>query len=93
MNPLSLDDIASQFYISSGYLCKTFKDITNFTIIEYINYTRVKEAKKLLKTTNTKVADIAMNVGFGSITHFGRIFKQITGNAPLYYRKNENIFP
>ncbi|WP_425314185.1 AraC family transcriptional regulator [Saccharibacillus kuerlensis] len=30
---------------------------------------------------------IARKVGFGSVTHFGRVFKEVTGRAPLFYRK------
>ncbi|HOP73454.1 MAG TPA: AraC family transcriptional regulator [Bacillota bacterium] len=84
---LSLESLAHQFYISPSYLSKIFKRVTNFTFIEYLNNVRVKEAKRLLMETSKKVVEIAEEVGFGSITHFGRVFKEITGNPPAYYRK------
>lgn len=84
---LSLETLAEHFFISASYLSRIFKKVTNFTLIEYINNIRIKEAKRLLIETNKKILDISEEVGFGSITHFGRVFKEITGNSPKYYRK------
>lgn len=84
---LSLPYVAEHFYISPYYLSRTFKDVTGFGFNQYVNSVRVKEAKKLLEETKLKVNIIAERVGYGSITHFGRVFKEITGHPPLYYRK------
>ncbi|NMA83946.1 MAG: AraC family transcriptional regulator [Epulopiscium sp.] len=84
---LTLEGVADQFYISPYYLSRAFKEATGFTFIEYVNSVRIKEAKKLLEQSNLKVKKIAGEVGFGSITHFGRVFKEVTGHTPLYYRK------
>lgn len=86
---LSLHYLADKFYISHYYLSRVFKEVTGFNFIEYLNSVRVKEAKKLLEESTIKVNKVAEKVGFGSITHFGRIFKEITGHAPLYYRKGK----
>lgn len=87
MEPISLNSISENFYISRSYLSKIFKEATTFTLVEYLNNVRIKEAKKLLNKSNLKVTEICEKVGFGSITHFGRIFKEVTGHAPLYYKK------
>lgn len=84
---LSLQYVADEFYISPYYLSHAFKEVTGFGFVEYVNSVRIKEAKKLLEETKLKVYMIAEKVGYGSITHFGRVFKEITGHAPLYYRK------
>ena len=85
---LNLHYLSEQFYISPFYLSRAFKEATGFTFIEYLNSVRIKEAKKLLESSSLKVNKIAERVGFGSITHFrGRVFRKITGHAPLYYRK------
>ncbi|WP_110931922.1 AraC family transcriptional regulator [Paenibacillus bouchesdurhonensis] len=85
---LSLHLLADKFYISPYYLSRYFKKATGFTYVEYVNSVRIKEAKKLLEHSSMKVNLIARRVGFGSVTHFGRVFKEVTGNAPLYYRRN-----
>ncbi|MEK3917618.1 AraC family transcriptional regulator [Paenibacillus sp. FSL H7-0331] len=85
--PLSLKALAEHFHISSYYLCRIYKEVTGFTVIEYVNQLRVQEAQKLLKTTRYSVTGITEKVGFESSTHFGRIFKSLCGLSPLQYRK------
>lgn len=86
---LSLQYLSDKFYVSPYYLSRAFKEVTGFAFVEYLNSVRVKEAIKLLAESNLKVNLIATKVGFGSITNFGRVFKQLTGHAPLYYRKRK----
>lgn len=84
---IDLRETADNFYISPPYLSRIFKEITNYNFVEYINCLRVAEAQKKLRKTDHKIIDIASEVGFGSVTHFGRVFKEITGHQPRYYRK------
>lgn len=88
MEELSLQIVADQYYVSPYYLSRCFKEVTGFTFVEYLNSVRVKEAKKLLMRSPVKVNRIAKKVGFGSVTHFGRVFKEVTGHPPLFYRKS-----
>jgi len=85
--PLSLSGVADIFYISPYYLSRLFKEVTGFNFIEYINLVRVREAQKLLRKSNAKIIEIAQMVGFGSVAHFGRVFKSITSLSPSSYRK------
>ena len=48
-SPLTLDQIAGEFYISKHYLCRIFKAATGFSVMEYIIYSRVLRARKLLQ--------------------------------------------
>lgn len=84
---LNLSMLAEHFLISKYYLSRTFKDITGFTLVEYINGIRTKQAQHMLKTTTYNVTTISQKVGFDNQTHFGRVFKAITGSAPLQYRR------
>ncbi|MNO21230.1 Arabinose operon regulatory protein [compost metagenome] len=83
----SVNDIAKRFYISPSYFCKTFRDSTGFTFTEYLNNILIKEARALLVGTGLKVSQIAEKIGFDNMTHFGRVFKEITGLSPLKYRQ------
>ncbi|WP_274651155.1 AraC family transcriptional regulator [Paenibacillus humicola] len=87
MQELSLHGVADKFYVSPYYLSRFFKEATGFTFVEYVNSVRIKEAKKLLEQSSMKVRLISKKAGFGSVTHFGRVFKSVTGHTPLYYRK------
>lgn len=86
-SPLTIDMICQTFYISKSYFCKLFKEVTGTSFIHYLNEVRIKEAKVLLLTTQSKVAALAVELGFNSSTHFGRTFKEITGYSPRDYRK------
>ncbi|ASA25187.1 helix-turn-helix transcriptional regulator [Paenibacillus donghaensis] len=88
---LTLDRLAEHFYISATYLCRIFKQTTGFTVVEYLNFVRIREAQTLLKQTDWKITRIAEETGFDSIAHFGRVFKQITSRSPLQYRKQIRV--
>lgn len=88
--PLHLDDIAKQFYVSKGHLCRVFKEVTGFGFTQYINITRVKEAENLLRETNWSVTQISEQCGFENFSHFGRVFKKLAGLSPRAYRKLEH---
>ena len=86
---ITLETISEKYFLSTYYFSRTFKDVTGFHFIEYLNNVRIKEAKKLLISSSLSVNEIAMKVGFNSNTHFGRIFKQIVGCSPSAYKKEE----
>jgi AraC-like DNA-binding protein len=82
-----LDELAAQFDISAPYLSRMFKEITGFSLVEYVQLVRIREAQRLLETTQDKVIAIAEQVGFGSLVQFGRVFRQLTKTTPLRYRR------
>jgi AraC-like DNA-binding protein len=87
--PMTLTGMSEQFYMSPYYMSRTFKEITGFTFIEYVNMTRIREAQQLLRESDRKIIDIADAVGFENIAHFGRMFKKLTKQTPHEYRKNQ----
>jgi AraC-like DNA-binding protein len=86
-NKITLGSISEKFYISPFYLSRMFKKTTGFTFIEYLNSLRIREAQQLLKESQLNVSEIADKVGYENQTHFGRVFKKMTGMSPLQYKK------
>ena len=82
-----LDEIAARFYISRPYLTRIFKSVTGFTVTEYLTVCRIRKAKFLLTGTDLSITEIAAQIGFGNITYFEKVFKQMTEHTPLQYRK------
>ncbi len=87
----SLDEICRQFYISKGYLCRIFKDVTGLTVYEYINMRCVKKAQELLMDDEKSIAEISAMLGYKSETHFGRMFKKYTETTPMKYRQKMRL--
>lgn len=86
--PISLETLSKKFYLSSYYICRIFKEVTGFSFNEYLNQVRILEAKKYLQRDDLTITDISFLVGFGSITHFGRVFKKVTHMSPGQYKKS-----
>jgi YesN/AraC family two-component response regulator len=84
---ISLYTTAEKFYISTAHLSRAFKKVTGFTFVEYLSNLRIQKAQRLLTETKLPIADIAREVGYQNHTHFGRMFKLITGSSPRNFRK------
>lgn len=87
---ISTSDVSEVFHINKYYLCKTFKEETGQTPIEYMNDFRVKRSLPLLKSTTESIAGIAETVGFEDANYFSRIFKKIMHMSPMQYRNSQN---
>lgn len=83
--PLSLELLADEFAISSGYFSKLFKKVTGIGVNEYINLSRISVAKELLAQKGKSVTDVAMDCGFNDSNYFAQVFKKITGVSPKKY--------
>jgi AraC-like DNA-binding protein len=84
----------SSFYagranISKGYLCLTFKKQIGLSIIEYLTEHRIQHAIQLLQDTDDKILSIALDSGFGDLSHFNRIFKKLNHLSPSAYRTQQ----
>lgn len=88
---ITLDDLASEFFLSKYYICRVFKEVTGYTVSEYINIHRIQSAKRYLEETDYTIAEIAELVGYGSMAHFEKTFKTYMTISPLKYRKTLNI--
>ena len=84
--PLTLDQIAGEFFISKHYLCRIFKSATGFSVMEYIIYSRVLMARQLLQQ-GISVQQAGEMSGFSDNSHFIRTFGHLTGISPGRYAK------
>lgn len=81
---ISLDKLSGEFFVSKYNLCRQFKQETGFTIIEYINSSRIQSACRILRKEK-QLANLAIRVGFPSQSHFIHTFRRYTGLAPREY--------
>ena len=83
---IALDSVAEYMNISPHYFSKLFKKEMGISCMEYIINLRMKQAQKLLKTTNATVNEIARQVGYSDQGYFSRLFKQRLGISPSSVR-------
>ena len=86
-DPISLEALASRFYVSPSHLCREFKKHTGSTVIQYVNELRILHARWLLLKTPKSVTEISRDTGFANISHFNRTYKAVTGMSPRETRQ------
>lgn len=85
---ISLSSLAGTFYISSYYLSHQFKSVTGYTVVQYIQMIRIKNAQYLLLNSDFKITRIAEIAGFSSFSQFNRVFHKFNGMSPSAYKSN-----
>ncbi|QGQ99403.1 response regulator [Paenibacillus psychroresistens] len=81
------EGIASYVYLNSAYLSRLYKKETGQTLMDYIIYEKMTQAKIMLTESNIKISDICEAMGYDNFSHFGKMFKKQVGIPPQEYRK------
>lgn len=90
MESIALTDIAL-----SGACCKSkcsllFKKYLRDTPIIYVTKLRLRKSLSMLLNSNSSIADIAYEHGFGGASYYCETFKKYYGISPLIYKKNQS---
>ena len=86
-NTISLLKLAKHISTSTHALSQVINENKHKTFFELLGYYRIKEAKELLlKSKSIKVADIAFDVGYNSLSAFNSAFKKETNQTPSQFR-------
>lgn len=83
---ISLDDISNVLHMNKNYICKIFKFATNKTIMDYLNFVRVENAKALIKS-GVSIFQVSSSVGFSSQSYFNKVFRKYILCTPSEYKK------
>lgn len=91
---LTLTNLAKQLNVHPNTLSQVINSKEQKNFFDYINTLRVEEFKaRVIKSENQKytLLFLAHECGFNSKTSFNRNFKNITGQSPTEYLKNNHI--
>lgn len=87
---ISLAELAAQAQLSEYHFARMFKISLAQTPQQYVTERRVALAKRLLAARDAlPLAEVALNCGFSSQSHFGRVFRQVVGLTPGQWRKRQ----
>jgi YesN/AraC family two-component response regulator len=84
---LNISMIGEAFSMTPSYVSKLFKDLAGESLLDYINKTRLVQAKLLLISGKYTVSEISLKVGYNDVNTFHRIFKKFEGITPGRYRE------
>ncbi|MBS6171114.1 MAG: response regulator [Clostridiales bacterium] len=87
---ITLEEAASQLYVSEEYLSSQFKKETGYNFTETVRKYRIEKIKELLRTTKYKMNQIAGLVGYSDPKYMSKVFKEEEGILPTEYRRNSN---
>jgi AraC-like DNA-binding protein len=90
---LTIDDMAQTAMFSKFHFTRMFRELTGTSPGRFLCALRLQEAKRLLVTTDSTVADISSQVGYSSVGTFSSRFKACVGLSPSMYRDNAGFAP
>lgn len=85
---ISLMSIAEEFGFAPAYLSQLFKEKTGENFSTYLERFRIEKACELLKE-DTKINQVAKEVGYNSVYVFRKAFKRNKGMVPSEYKNTE----
>jgi ligand-binding sensor domain-containing protein/AraC-like DNA-binding protein len=87
---ISLQSLAEKIPTKPYILSQVLNERMNRSFYDFINYYRLEEAKKILKSpekNHLKITVVGEDVGFNSTAAFYKAFKEYTGMTPNQYKK------
>ena len=85
---ISIEQLATLYYVSPTYLSKIFKDLTGVSPINYLIQIRLKNAHQMLEKQDLTVKEVAKAVGYEDAYHFSKSFKKHFGISPSVVKNN-----
>lgn len=84
---LTLEILAQEVHMNPYYFSSFFKKNAGENFKDYVSRVRVQHAVSLLVSTDMKVYEIAMKVGFSDARGFSENFQRLYHETPAAYRK------
>lgn len=78
---------AKKLNITTSHLNHCLNMATGLSVTHWLQDTMITEAKKQIYYTNNDIKEIAFTLGYEDHAYFSRLFKKITGETPLSFRK------
>jgi AraC-like DNA-binding protein len=84
---IPVSELAEAACMSESTFYRAFRANFGRTPHEYITLARMRRAEQLLRDPNRSVTEVSYEIGFRSVSHFIKTFKQHAGNTPRAYQR------
>ncbi|MCP4846502.1 MAG: helix-turn-helix transcriptional regulator [Verrucomicrobiaceae bacterium] len=84
---MSLQELSKATNCSQHYISRLFSKETGMTLSRYLRAVRIKKAGELLETGKMNVTEAALEVGYQSLSHFARAFREEKGINPSHFNQ------
>lgn len=86
---LSVQMLADIAGLSRYHFSRIFKQVTDKSVVEYINLIRINKSESLLRNKTMNISEVAHATGFSDIFYFSRTFKKFKQLSPTQWRNFE----
>lgn len=86
---LTVSDISAAASVSESECLRCFRSAIGTTPIQYLKQYRIRQAARLLSSSDAAVSDIAARCGFQDMSYFTKSFREQMHCTPTQYRNAE----
>jgi AraC-like DNA-binding protein len=83
---LNRESVAAHFGLAPNHISRLFAVEGSNRFNDHLNVVRTNRAKFMLRNYRLSVKEIAANSGYSDAAYFCRVFRKVSGMAPLQYR-------
>lgn len=87
--PLELATLAKEVGLAPHYLSRRVSAETGLTLQRHLRRMRIERACEWLASKRMNVTEAALEVGYQSLSHFAKAFREETGQAPQDWMKRQ----
>lgn len=79
--------LCKELGMSRSQLYRKFSALTDLTVQQFIRKRKLDRSRKLLRTTDLNVSEVACDTGFKNLSHFSRVYHEEFGISPKEEKK------
>jgi AraC-like DNA-binding protein len=83
-----IDALCDEFHLSRRHLTRLFRDVTQETVVDYVNRQRVEHAHRFICERGMSALEAGLAVGIESPSYLARLFRKYLGLLPSDCRKH-----
>jgi AraC family transcriptional regulator, arabinose operon regulatory protein len=88
--PLKVATLAALVNLSKSHYTTSFRRVTGYAPLSYLNHLRMQRAVQLLNATDLSIKHISDQLGFSDQFYFSRAFRKMHNHSPSEHRRRYN---